>query len=223
MRPERRRRVPSRTLDSDLAVVAPRCSSQQTFQFALYSASARRTNRSAFTSMLPSARRLSGSAPSTSGSGACASGLTKTKWPQVATGSGSSRTPSASKPAAVALRAERSTPSRSYVHARYGHCSVSATALASQTSEPRWRHTLVSARACRRCRARRARGRRWRALTKSRAWATPVQARGDVLPAAAKTLSRSAASTAGSTYQLHGKVCAGTAASMPRAVGHTER
>ena len=98
--------------------------------------------------------------------------------------------------------ARRSEPSRPYVHAWYGHCSVSRLPSPSATWKPRWRQTLTERAHLAVLRAgdddrhapdlRREEGPRLREL--------PEVA--DVLPRAAENRSCSRRSTSGSVYQL---------------------
>ena len=93
-------------------------------------------------------RSARGSSPRYSWSGAASSsGLAKTNGPHVSTWTGTSPRPSGSKPGSRSERgAFRSVPSRLYVHAWYGHCSVSRRPSPRQTIEPRWRQTLTNPR-----------------------------------------------------------------------------
>ena len=74
-------------------------------------------------------------------------GATNSHGPHVATDAGSRPSSAGSRPGSRSPRGIlRSAPSRSYVHAWYGHCSVEQRPAPASTGWPRWRHTLTSAR-----------------------------------------------------------------------------
>ncbi len=106
-----------------------------------------RRRRSAVRSM-PLAAMWPGSGPSASSSGAAStSGLTNTSGPHVSTATGSRPSSSGSKsPSSWARGALRSEPSRPYVHAWYGHCSVFLQPRSWATMWARWRQTFTNAR-----------------------------------------------------------------------------
>src|SRR5262249_23042273 len=102
-------------------------------------------------------------------------------------------------------------PSSPYVHAWYGHWSVSRRPAPSQTSEPRWRQTLRNARST-----------SSRSRTITIGTSPTVVAKKDVGSGTSpmcptychdrrKMRSRSSSRTAGSEYQLQGSVLTSTA------------
>src|SRR5689334_506320 len=86
--------------------------------------------------------------PRASASGGASSfGVTKRNGPQASVRIGTRDSPSGSKSGSRSERgAARSVPSRSYVHAWYGHCSDLPEPSPSTISDPRWRQTLRNAR-----------------------------------------------------------------------------
>ena len=86
---------------------------------------------------MPPSASIRGSSPRCSTSGAAsAAGLTNTNGPQVSTATGTSASSSRSKPSSRSARgAVRSDPSRSYVHAWYGHWIVSRRSSPSHSTD----------------------------------------------------------------------------------------
>ena len=133
---------------------------------------------------------------------------TNRNGPHVATRAGRRPSPSGSRPGSRSPRGTlRSAPSRSYVHAWYGHCSVEHVPSPSSTGWPRWRQTLTSARSSPSRPRTTTSGTGPASTHRKRPGSATWSARPAYCQLRRKISSCSRASSSGSAYQRAGRLC----------------